>query len=68
VIFVKKKQGYVLFLHFDHENKTSVETDEPSELLELITKQKNGWLKLDEKLINLDNVSFITYQKKKELK
>jgi hypothetical protein len=68
VIFVKKKLGYIVFLHFDHENKTGVETDEPSELLELIAKQKNGWLKLDEKLIHLDNVSYITYQKKKELK
>jgi hypothetical protein len=65
---VKKKLEYVVFLHFDNENKTSLETDEPSELLELIVKQKNGWMKLDEKLINLDNVSYITYQKKKILK
>jgi hypothetical protein len=65
---VKKKHRYIVFLHFDHENKTSLETDEPSELLELIAKQKNGWLKLDEKLINLDNVTYITYQIKKESK
>jgi hypothetical protein len=65
---VKKKHRYIVFLHFDQENKTSLETDEPSELLELIAKQKNGWLKLDEKLINLDNVTYITYQIKKESK
>jgi hypothetical protein len=65
---VKKKIGYIVFLHFDQDNRTSLETDEPSELLELMAKQKNGWLKLDEKLINLDNVTYITYQIKKESK
>jgi hypothetical protein len=58
------KKGFVLFLHFDNENTTRIDASDPMEVYDMIRNHDSNWLKIDDKLINLSNITYITSQKK----
>lgn len=57
-------RAYKVFFHFGHESLTTIYADDVQEIFDTIKQQKNGWLELQGELINLDNVTYISYKKR----
>lgn len=63
---MSEAKRYALIFHFDNDQSTSVETDDPEGLYQEIAAADERFMEIEQKLINLDNVTYITVRDKEK--